>query len=179
MTIGEFSGACGLSPKVLRAYADQGVLVPSAVDRASGYRYYDARQLEEAAIVVLLRRVGVPVADIGRFLDGPSADALDGWERSLGDEIRFRREALAEVRGRLGMARARTRGVTMVGVRPVADRAELARTFDLTGGELAKPLDASDRRFEDLDGRFPQDRPLMVVAETEERAVGGALAFRN
>jgi protein phosphatase len=48
MSIGEFSSRCGLSPKVLRSYAEAGVLDPSAVDPATGYRYYDAAQLEEA-----------------------------------------------------------------------------------------------------------------------------------
>ena len=39
LTIGEFSQACGLSPKVLRTYAADGLLTPAAVDRGSGYRY--------------------------------------------------------------------------------------------------------------------------------------------
>jgi DNA-binding transcriptional MerR regulator len=31
MTIGELASRCGLSPKVLRSYADAGVLVPAVV----------------------------------------------------------------------------------------------------------------------------------------------------
>jgi protein phosphatase len=38
LTIGEFSPACGLSPKVLRTYAADGLLRPGAVDRGSGDR---------------------------------------------------------------------------------------------------------------------------------------------
>lgn len=49
MTIGEFAARCGLSAKMLRAYADLGVVVPSSVDPVTGYRYYDAKQLQQAA----------------------------------------------------------------------------------------------------------------------------------
>lgn len=94
MTIGEFAARCGLSPKVLRTYADVGVLVPSAVDPSSSYRYYDSGQLAEAAVVSLLRRAGVPVADIASFLKAPSTGALDGWEQSLRAEVHARRDAL-------------------------------------------------------------------------------------
>lgn len=36
MSIGEFSSRCGLSPNVLRSYAEAGVLDPAAVDPAAG-----------------------------------------------------------------------------------------------------------------------------------------------
>ncbi len=109
MTIGEFSSRCGLSPKVLRSYAEVGVLVPAAVDSESGYRYYEPGQLEQAETVRLLRRAGVSLADIGRFLGAPSAAALEGWERSLRAETLSRRQALAEVRCRLVPGPTRTR----------------------------------------------------------------------
>lgn len=67
----------------------------------------------------------------------------------------------------------------MVDIRPLQDRTELRRVFDLIGAELAEPIDSGDIRIRDLDCRFPGDRRLMVVAETEGRPVGGALAFRN
>ncbi len=179
ITIGEFAARCRLSPKVLRTYADVGLLVPSAVDPASAYRYYDTEQLAEAAIVALLRRAGVPVADIARFLTAPSGEALDGWERSLRAEVHARRDALAEVRARLGIGLARTRGVTMVEIRSVEDREELRRAFDLAGAQLPERLNSSDFRFGDLDAHFPDDRPMMLLAIAEGRAVGAAVAFRN
>ncbi len=179
MTIGDFAARCGLSPKVLRTYADVGLLVPSSVDPASAYRYYNTEQLAEAAIVALLRRAGVPVADIARFLTAPSGEALDGWEESLRAEVHARRDALAEVRARLGIGLARTRGVTMVEIRSVEDREELRRAFDLAGAQLPERLNSSDFQFGDLDAQFPDDRPMMLVAIAEGRTVGAALAFRN
>lgn len=179
MTIGEFARACGLSAKVLRTCADQGLLQPASVDPGSGYRYYDGGQLDDAAIVVLLRRAGVPVADIASFLAEPATAALDGWERLLVAEAHVRRQALAEVRGRLGMSSASTRGATVVEIRSVADRDELRRVFDLVGAEVPEHIDSADFRFGDLDANFPADMRLMVVAQAEGRPVGGALAFRN
>lgn len=179
MTIGEFSSRSGLSAKVLRTYADMDVLVPSAVDPGSGYRYYDVDQLDDAAIVALLRRAGVPVAGIGHFLAQPSSEALDGWERSLAAEVQTRRQALAEVRRRLGVKSTPTRGTTVVEIRPVEDRDELRRVFGLLGGEVPERIDSNDFRFRDLDSHFPIDRPLMLTAVAGGRPVGGALAFRN
>lgn len=180
MTIGQFSRRCGLSPKVLRSYAKLGVLVPAAIDPVSGYRYYTPAQVAEAEVVVLLRRLGVAVADIERFLREPSAEELDGWERLLAAEVHSRREALAEVRGRLDLEWSRRKGATVVEIREIRDRIELAEVFDLVGAQLAPPITVEDeRRFGDLDAHFPDDQPLMVLARTDEGGVGGALAFRN
>ena len=46
VSIGEFARGSHLSVKALRLYDELGVLVPARVDEASGYRYYDAAQLE-------------------------------------------------------------------------------------------------------------------------------------
>lgn len=179
MSIGEFSSRCGLSPKVLRSYADAGVLDPAAVDPATGYRYYDAAQLEAAITVRLLRRAGVGLVEIARFLRTPTPDALDGWECSLTAETLCRREALAQVRCRLGPRQVRTRGATVIELRPVRDAEELATAFDLLGAQLPQPIDANDWRFDDLAARFPADQPIMVLAEADGEVVGGALAFRD
>lgn len=179
LTIGDFSSRCGLSPKVLRTYADAGVLVPAVVDPTSGYRYYELAQLEQAATVRRLRRAGVGLADIGHFLAEPSAEAVDGWERSLTAETLSRREALAEVRCRLGVGPERTRGATAIEVRAVRDLADVKAAFDLAGAQLPEPVDSGDHRIGDLVERFPADQPLMVVATADGNMVGGALAFRN
>jgi hypothetical protein len=45
---GEFGAAARLSPKALRLYAEQGLLVPISVDPATGYRCYDPDKLPRA-----------------------------------------------------------------------------------------------------------------------------------
>lgn len=95
--IGEFSKRCGLSPKVLRTYAANGLVTPAAVDRASGYRYYAPGQLDDARVIGLLRRAGVALVEIAAFLRQPTRARLQAWDQRLTDEVRVRREALAEV----------------------------------------------------------------------------------
>ena len=63
-SIGEMARDCGLSVSALRFYDRAGVLVPAWVDPASGYRWYEPAQLEEARLLARLRRAGMPLADI-------------------------------------------------------------------------------------------------------------------
>lgn len=94
MPIGEFSERSGLSPKRLRSYAADGLLVPAAVDAASGYRYYAPGQLREARLIDALRQAGMPLADIGTFLRDPSGEHLDAWVRHVERDAAHRQEAL-------------------------------------------------------------------------------------
>ncbi len=64
LTIGAFARAARLSPKALRLYDELGLLPPAAVDRESGYRFYDPDQLDQARLVAWLRRLGMPLARI-------------------------------------------------------------------------------------------------------------------
>jgi DNA-binding transcriptional MerR regulator len=77
ISIGEFARRSRLSLKALRLYDELGVLVPSRVDEASGYRYYDAGQLDEARLVVMLRQLQLPLATIKALLVCDPADAAD------------------------------------------------------------------------------------------------------
>jgi DNA-binding transcriptional MerR regulator len=75
ISIGEFARRSRLSPKALRLYDERGVLVPSRVDRASGYRYYDPDQLDAARLVVMMRQLELPLATIKELLACDPADA--------------------------------------------------------------------------------------------------------
>ncbi|MGH3397155.1 MAG: MerR family transcriptional regulator [Streptosporangiaceae bacterium] len=75
ISIGEFARRSRLSLKALRLYDDLGVLVPSRVDQASGYRYYDIARLDEARLVVMLRQLQLPLAAIKELLACDPADA--------------------------------------------------------------------------------------------------------
>ena len=63
-TIGEFSRLSRLTVTTLRHYDEIGLLPPAEVDRATGYRYYDAEQLPAALHLGVLRSAGVPLADL-------------------------------------------------------------------------------------------------------------------
>lgn len=75
LTIGEFARAARLSPKALRLYDELGLLRPFRVDEWTGYRYYAPSQLERARLVAWLRRLGMPLAQIGAVVESPPPEA--------------------------------------------------------------------------------------------------------
>jgi len=75
ISIGEFARRSRLSLKALRLYDERGVLVPSCVDQASGYRYYNVAQVDEARLVGMLRQLQLPLAAIKELLACDPADA--------------------------------------------------------------------------------------------------------
>jgi DNA-binding transcriptional MerR regulator len=75
ISIGEFARRSRLSLKALRLYDKRGVLVPSRVDRASGYRYYDTAQLDQARLVVMMRELQLPLKTVKQLLACDPAEA--------------------------------------------------------------------------------------------------------
>ncbi|HEY2286762.1 MAG TPA: helix-turn-helix domain-containing protein [Streptosporangiaceae bacterium] len=73
LSIGEFARLSRLSAKALRRYDELGLLRPDRVDPDTGYRWYAARQLEQARLVAVLRQIGVPLARIEPMLGRPAA----------------------------------------------------------------------------------------------------------
>ena len=61
LSIGAFSRASFLSVKMLRAYHEAGILVPARVDPQTGYRSYHSTQLTDAAVIVRLRALDLPL----------------------------------------------------------------------------------------------------------------------
>lgn len=68
LAIGRFSRMSRLSIKALRLYDEQGLLTPSWVDPASGYRYYRASQARAAEAIRILRMVDMPLDQIRELL---------------------------------------------------------------------------------------------------------------
>jgi protein phosphatase len=96
MSIGDFSGLSGLSPKRLRSYAASGLLSPAAVDPDTAYRYYSAGQLRDARLIDALRQAGVPLAEIKLLLRDRLPARLDRWACDVRADARRRQEALAQ-----------------------------------------------------------------------------------
>ncbi|WFE60779.1 MerR family transcriptional regulator [Micromonospora sp. WMMD712] len=89
LTIGGFARAARLTPKALRLYDKLGLLRPAAVDPESGYRLYEPAQLERARLIASLRRIGMPLAEIGAVCGlrpEAAAEAVDAyWQRIAAD----------------------------------------------------------------------------------------------
>lgn len=74
-SIGEFSQATGLSVKTLRYYHEKGLLTPSSVDEATGYRFYDEGKIEKARVIMRLREMEFSIEDIAAVLGEWSNEA--------------------------------------------------------------------------------------------------------
>ncbi|HMI29393.1 MAG TPA: MerR family transcriptional regulator [Gaiellaceae bacterium] len=98
MPIGEFASASRLSQKALRLYGEKGLLPPAWVDPDSGYRYYGVNQLQEATLIALLRRAGMPLVEIRSFLRDPTVERLEAFEHDVTDEFAERRRVLRYVK---------------------------------------------------------------------------------
>jgi DNA-binding transcriptional MerR regulator len=107
--IGDFARYAGVSVRMLRHYDQIGLLVPSRVDPASGYRHYEEDLLERAHTLVALKELGFSLEEVGRLLDigtsGPDATELRlllaERRADLRRQIDADRERLAEVERRL------------------------------------------------------------------------------
>lgn len=105
LTIGAFARATGLTPKALRLYDDLGLLPPAEVDPHSGYRRYDARQIEQARLVATLRLVGMPLARIESVLAQPPAAAaaeIASYWRQVEADTASRRQIVHDLVRQLG-----------------------------------------------------------------------------
>jgi DNA-binding transcriptional MerR regulator len=68
LTIGEFSRLTHVSVKALRHYHDVGLLAPTDIDRASGYRFYAAAQAPTAQLIRRFREMDMPLEQIKAVL---------------------------------------------------------------------------------------------------------------
>jgi DNA-binding transcriptional MerR regulator/ribosomal protein S18 acetylase RimI-like enzyme len=175
----EFSAATGLSVKALRLYDERGLLVPAHVDRTTGYRRYTEDQIATAGRIALLRRAGIGLADIGRFLAAPTAAVIEGWVADLASETGVRRRALDALAFALGFDICLPEEPAMaVIIRPVDSPAELVTAFDVAGAQFDPAIDHTDeRRFAELEAAYPGGRELLLVAEESGSVVGAAMGF--
>ncbi|WP_433218890.1 MerR family transcriptional regulator [Dactylosporangium sp. CS-047395] len=104
LTIGVFARRSWLSPRALRLYEQQGLLLPALVDERTGYRWYRPDQLEAARLVARLRRLEMPLARIAEIVAAPRGDAIGLLDAYWTDEeyrVAARRELVNHLRIRL------------------------------------------------------------------------------
>jgi DNA-binding transcriptional MerR regulator len=100
LRIGEVAKQTGVSAKALRLYQQRGLLKPSA-HSPSGYRLYGAEALARLMQIVLLRRSGFALSEIGTLLanDTRAAGTLLGRRiAALERELGHKHRTLAELR---------------------------------------------------------------------------------
>ena len=109
LSIGVFARRSRLSPKALRLYERLGLLPPAHVTPENGYRWYRADQLPAARLVALLRRLDMPLAQIGATVAAPGPQAAelvaDHWaatEARIAAQRALTAYLLAKLAGREG-----------------------------------------------------------------------------
>lgn len=94
LLIGQFSKLSGLSPRMLRFYAEQGILNPTYTDSDTGYRYYSDSQLEEAERLLRLRRADFSVDDVRRIICGDGKKSFRSLILEQRENLKNRMESL-------------------------------------------------------------------------------------
>jgi DNA-binding transcriptional MerR regulator/effector-binding domain-containing protein len=170
--IGEFSRISGLPVKTLRFYHEKGVLVPAAVDPASGYRLYGAAEVEKARVIRELRRLEFSLEDVAEILSGheDESDVLEYLERQkerIREKLRRQEDIVStlsriiegEKEARKAMEQARfdvvekdLPPVLVAGMRMQCRYAEMGKGF----GQLAKRI-----------GRWIAGKPLCLYYDAE------------
>ncbi len=70
LKIGEFSLLSMTTVKALRFYESEGLLLPASIDEWTGYRFYETKQLEDAARIKSYRQLGLSISEIKSIFSG-------------------------------------------------------------------------------------------------------------
>jgi len=101
LTIGQFARLTGLTVRAVRHYGELGLLQPAYVDPDTGYRYYSADQLTDAAAIRRLRFLEVALDEIREIVTRRLREVgLGGAEEKMPNELS------GGMRKRAGFARA-------------------------------------------------------------------------
>jgi DNA-binding transcriptional MerR regulator len=88
LKISEFSRLSQVTVKTLHYYDKLGLLRPTHIEKASGYRFYTVEQLSRIHRIIALKELGLSLEQIGVILDQePSVDEIRGMLRLKQAEI--------------------------------------------------------------------------------------------
>lgn len=104
LSIGVFARRSRLSMKALRLYDRLGLLTPADVDPESGYRRYRESQLVTARLVVMLRRLDMPLAHVAEIVSASGTlgvERLNSYWEAFERRVAGQRELVAHIRTKL------------------------------------------------------------------------------
>lgn len=81
--IGDFSKIVDIPVRTLRYYAEYGILVPSLVDKFTGYKYYDDENIVECELIKLLKSLDFTLDEIMRYKNDINYDVLEKKKKEL------------------------------------------------------------------------------------------------
>ncbi|MER7244050.1 MerR family transcriptional regulator [Kribbella sp. NPDC000426] len=167
LTIGEFAVATHLSVRTLRRYHESELLVPSTVDRSSGYRYYTTDQIPSAQVIHRLRELDVPLAEVRKILatDDPAvrSELIAGHLDRLQDSLDRTRAAVTSLRRLLrpvpgdDVVELRSEPARLVaGINDVVDLADVLSWYAGAMAEIDAAT-AANARLGPLGGHYDND----------------------
>ena len=64
LRIGDFSNIVGVSVKTIRFYEEKGLIKPAYIDKYTGYRYYDEKNIEQILMILQYKNMGFTLEEI-------------------------------------------------------------------------------------------------------------------
>jgi len=160
--IGRVARLAQVSVRTLRHYDDLGLLKPSHVDPLTGYRHYTPEQVLRLHRILVLRDLGVPLAQIGGLLDDDvTVEQLRGILRLRQAEARARLAAQTQQLRRVEVRLAQLEEAAVAGFDVIVKRLEPMRVVALT-----EELESYDQIGAACDRLFPR-----LQAALAQRAV--------
>ena len=192
LTVGDFSRVTHLSVKTLRHYHEVGLLEPAEVSPVNGYRYYAPDQIPTAQVIVRLRALEMPVAEVRAVLAAPDAAARNALIAThlarLETELARTRAAVDSLRNLLerpaeavSVEHRTVPATPTVAIRARVDRGDILAWWQGALGELHATVPAQQLRQTGPGGGlyaselFQRDRGEAIVfipVEGTPRAVG-------
>lgn len=90
--IGDVSKLCNISIKTLRYYEELGLIKPSLIDKYTGYRYYNEKNVNEIYKIQILKELNFSLNDIKNFDEnslGSKRAELESSIKKLKDKIKL------------------------------------------------------------------------------------------
>lgn len=172
--VGELAAAAGLTVRTLHHYEEIGLLVASARTEA-GHRVYSGADVERLYRICLLRRLGLPLNEIGRALDDPAWSLHSAMRAHLGD-LERRLEVMGRLRGRLAQL---VRSLDPAGAPAGADLLDVLEAMTTLDTTVQRRI--SILVYADLEGAFEYLTrvfglgPGQLTRDSEGRVVHGEL----
>ena len=81
--IGDFSKMFNVSINTIRFYEEKGLLVPTYIDRYSGYRYFDDENVSQMSKILFLKNLGLSLDEIKIYDDSKINDKVKEYENKI------------------------------------------------------------------------------------------------
>lgn len=96
--IGQFSQMTKVTIKALRFYEEEGLLEPSFIEPATGYRYYDSSLLPRVHKIVSLKQSGFSIPQIKMIFEGKNVgELLYSQKEKLENDIKEKARELSSI----------------------------------------------------------------------------------